>query len=59
MKKYATARQTTDDSISRRMLFACWITKTTNTHSEYVILTAFPTAIMRKRTHFIITYLRA
>jgi len=25
-----------------RMRFACWITKATNTHSEYVILTAFP-----------------
>jgi len=25
-----------------RVLFACWITATTNTHSEYVILTAFP-----------------
>jgi len=24
--------------------FACWITETTNTHSEYVILTAFSTA---------------
>jgi len=23
------------------MRFACWIPKTTNTHSEYVILTAF------------------
>jgi hypothetical protein len=26
----------------RRMLIACWITKATNTHSEYVIFTAFP-----------------
>jgi hypothetical protein len=26
----------------RRMRFACWITKATHTHSEYVILTAFP-----------------
>jgi len=26
----------------RRMSFACWITKTTNTHPEYVILIAFP-----------------
>jgi len=26
----------------RRMHFACWITKATNTHSEYVILIAFP-----------------
>jgi len=23
------------------MRFACWLTKTTNTHSEYVILTPF------------------
>ena len=26
----------------RRMRFACWIYKPTNTHSEYVILIAFP-----------------
>jgi hypothetical protein len=26
----------------RRMHFACWITKATDTHSEYVILIAFP-----------------
>jgi len=25
-----------------RVRFACWITKATDTHSEYVILTAFP-----------------
>ena len=25
-----------------RMRFACWVTKTTDTHSEYVILIAFP-----------------
>jgi hypothetical protein len=25
-----------------RMRFACWIPKATNTHSEYVILIAFP-----------------
>jgi hypothetical protein len=38
MEKYGTARQTTDDNIIRRMRFACWITKATDTHSEYVIL---------------------
>ena len=27
--------------IIRRMHFACWITKATNTHSEYIILIAF------------------
>ena len=35
-------RQATDDNIIRRMRFACWITATTDTHSEYVILVAFP-----------------
>jgi hypothetical protein len=38
VEKYGTARQTTDDNIIRRMRFACWITKATDTHSEYVIL---------------------
>jgi hypothetical protein len=42
VEKYGTARQATDDNIIRRMRFACWVTKATNTHSEYVILIAFP-----------------
>ena len=42
MEKYGTARQATDDNIIRRMRFACWLTKATDTHSEYVILIAFP-----------------
>jgi hypothetical protein len=25
-----------------RMRFACWVTKTTDTHTEYVTLTVFP-----------------
>jgi len=33
--------QATDDNIKRRMRFACWITKATDTHSEYIILIAF------------------
>jgi hypothetical protein len=40
--KYGTARQATDDNIIQRMRFAYWITKATDTHSEYVILIAFP-----------------
>jgi hypothetical protein len=36
------ARQVTDDSIIRRMRLACWITKATDTHWEYVTLIAFP-----------------
>ena len=43
VEKYGTARQATDDNIIRRMRFARWITKATDTHSEYaVILTVFP-----------------
>jgi hypothetical protein len=42
VEKYGTARQATNDNIMWRMRFACWITKATDTHSEYVILIAFP-----------------
>jgi hypothetical protein len=42
MEKYGRAREVTDDNIKRRMRAACWITKATDTHSEYAILIAFP-----------------
>jgi len=41
VEKCARAKQPTDDSIIQRMCFACWITKATDTYSEYVILIAF------------------
>ena len=42
-KKYGTAREATDYNLIRRMRFACWVTSAADTtHSEYVILTAFP-----------------
>jgi hypothetical protein len=41
VEKYCRARRGTDNVI-RRMRLACWIPKTANTHSAYVILTAFP-----------------
>jgi hypothetical protein len=40
--KYGTAGQATEDNIIWRMLFLCWISKTTNTPSEYVIHIVFP-----------------
>jgi hypothetical protein len=40
-KQSQTARQPTDDDIIRRMCFVCWITKTTVTHSDYIILIDF------------------
>jgi hypothetical protein len=42
MEKYGTARQATDDNTIWRMRFACWISKATDTLSEYVILIGFP-----------------
>jgi len=36
-----TVRQATDDNITRRMRSACWITKATDIHSEYVIIIPF------------------
>ena len=42
MEKYGRAGQATDGNITRRMRFACWITKATVLHSEYVILVASP-----------------
>jgi hypothetical protein len=38
---YGRARQATDDNNKMRMRNACWITKATDTHSEYVIVLAF------------------
>ena len=37
-----TAGQASYDSIILRMRFACWITESINTHSEYVILNVLP-----------------
>jgi hypothetical protein len=41
VEKYCRAGQATDDII-RPMCFACWISRITHIHSEYVILIAFP-----------------
>ena len=41
-KKYGTTRQATDINIIWRLRIACWITKATQVHSEYVTLIAFP-----------------
>jgi hypothetical protein len=39
---YGRPGHATDDNIIWHMRLACWITKATNTHSEYVIRIAFP-----------------
>jgi hypothetical protein len=40
--KYNRTRQAIEDNKIKRMRFLCWIIKTTNTLSEYVMLIAFP-----------------
>jgi hypothetical protein len=42
VEKYHKAEQATDENIIQHMHFACWITTATDTHSEYVVLIAFP-----------------
>jgi hypothetical protein len=41
-KNTVQTRQATGDNIIRRMRFACWITKATDIHTQYVILISFP-----------------
>ena len=41
-KKYCRAGQATDDNTIRCVLFACWVTKAIDTHSEYVIIIVLP-----------------
>jgi len=53
--------QATYDNIIRFMRFACWITKVTNTHPEYVIITVFPLQqLLHERAsviHYTCTYI--
>ena len=49
MEKYRRAGQATDNLIWR-MRIAWWITKATNTHSQYLITYCFSTATMVART---------
>jgi len=42
VEKQGRNKQAADDNIIRLMCFACWITKATDTHSEYVIAIALP-----------------
>jgi len=42
VENYGRARQVTNDNTIRRMRIACWITKVTDIHSDYLILIAGP-----------------
>jgi len=57
VEKYGRTRQTAYDNVIRRMRFACWITKATDTHSEFVILYYFYAAKMVTRTRLSVTFI--
>jgi len=42
VEKYGKRRQDIDGNITRCMRCVWWVTKATDTHSEYVIHVAFP-----------------
>ena len=58
MEKYGRAKQTTHDNIIQYACIAWWIMKSTDTHSVYVILIAFPTATVVMQTHLSVMFLR-
>jgi hypothetical protein len=55
VEKYGRARQAAVDNIIRRMRFACWITKATDTLRIFNTH-CFSTATMVKRTRFNVTF---
>jgi hypothetical protein len=42
VEEYGRARHARGDKVIRRMCFACWVTKATDTHSGHEICIAFP-----------------
>ena len=58
VEKYGRAREATDKNIIRRVRFACWINKATNTHSEYEILIAFPRQQLFREHSWMLHYTR-
>jgi hypothetical protein len=42
VENYGTVKHATDDNVMWRKRISCWITNATDTHWEYVILSAFP-----------------
>ena len=55
MEKCGRARQATDGNILRRI--ASWITKATDTHSEYVILITFSRQIWLRESSTMLRYM--
>jgi len=57
VEKYGRARRAEGGNMIRHMHMGCWITKTADTHSEYVILINFSDATMVARMHLNVTFI--
>ena len=65
-EKYGTPRQAADGNMKWNMRIACWLIKATDTHSEFVIIIAFPrqqrlrerASILRSYIHFLSWYVK-
>jgi hypothetical protein len=58
VEKFGRSGQATDNNIIRLTRIACWITKATDTHSDYIILIAFPWQKMVTRKRLNVTFIR-
>jgi hypothetical protein len=56
VEKYDTAGEATDDNITWRMRIARLIAKATDTHSEYIVLIAFPRQVCERASMLRYTY---
>jgi hypothetical protein len=60
VQNYCTACQVTDDDVVRRMCNACWITKATDTNSNYVKFLAFTRQRwLRERALMLLLYVQS
>jgi hypothetical protein len=50
VEKRCRAGEVADNSVTRRVRFAYWVSEATNTHSEYVLLIAFPRQQLHERS---------
>jgi hypothetical protein len=55
VEKYCGKREATNDLIIRRMRYACWITKATDTHSEYLLLFHSNSGLLKAPKYYVDT----
>ena len=59
MEEYDRPGQATDDNVIRRMRFARWIIKATDTHSAYIMIIAFTGTIISQKASTLPLYVHS